>query len=61
MEKEKKEWLRKVFEDKNLKLKHFKTLIFIYTQTDFNSYKEIDELEIMNVCNITNKKHSSKY
>lgn len=56
MEKEKKEWLRKVFEDKNLKLKHFKTLIFIYTQTDFNCYKEIDELEIMNVCNITNKK-----
>ena len=56
MEKEKKEWLRRVFEDKKLKLKHFKTLIFIYTQTDFNCYKEIDDLEIMNVCNITNKK-----
>lgn len=52
---EEKEWLDKLFEDKNMKLKHFKTLVYIFKQNDFAHYTKLNETEIMDVCEIKNK------
>lgn len=56
MKNECKVWLERLFEDKNMKLKHFKTLIFIFKQSSFSKYTKLSVSEIMSVCEIKNTK-----
>ena len=56
MENESKVWLERLFEDKNMKLKHFKTLVFIFKQNSFNKYTKLNVSEMMSVCEIKNTK-----
>ena len=56
MEKQEKIWLEKLFNDKNIKLKHFKTLIYIFKEYNFNAYDKLDETKVMEICEIKNKK-----
>ncbi len=56
MEKQEKIWLEKLFDDKDIKLKHFKTLIYIFKEYNFNAYAKLDETKMMEVCEIKNKK-----
>ncbi len=60
MENECKVWLERLFEDKNMKLKHFKTLIFIFKQSSFNEYTKLDISELMSVCEIKKTKTLNK-
>ena len=56
MEKQEKIWLEKLFNDKNIKLKHFKTLVYIFKEYNFNAYDKLDETKVMEICEIKNKK-----